>query len=70
MFMGDLPKLNRCETCSMSHAHMICSYTESASVLPTLRNTTALAFGFAMMSRTMAMLMKLDFVELRPPLNQ
>ena len=51
-------------------AHVTCWNTESLKVLENLRTTTAFASGFARMSSTMHTLMKLDFVDPRPPCSQ
>ena len=51
-------------------AHVTCWNTESRSVFENLRTTTAFASGCARRRRTMHTLMKLDFVEPRPPWSQ
>ena len=51
-------------------AHVTCWNTESRSVFENRRTTTAFASGCARRRRTMHTLMKLDFVEPRPPCSQ
>ena len=68
--IGEMRARNQASSPSAAIAHVICENTESRSVFENLRTTTAFASGCASRSSTMQTLMKLDFVDPRPPCSQ